>query len=198
MKVSSLEAILRSLADAEVRYLIVGGLAVAAHGYGRLTFDLDLVVQLQPTNVLRALKALGSLGYTPLAPVSAADFADPAKRDAWIREKNAVVFQLHSERHRETRIDLFVAEPFDFEEEYQHAKTGELLPGLPAHFVRIAEGSWQAHNLSQLLYFRSLSLREKLTAVEGMAEVVRLLEQMRATTGASRGPSHRHGAKSLT
>jgi hypothetical protein len=71
------------------RNLIVGGLAVAAHGYGRLTFDLDLVVQLQPDNVLRALKALGSLGHVPLVPVAAADFADPAKREAWIREKNA-------------------------------------------------------------------------------------------------------------
>lgn len=44
MKISSLESILRALAEAEARYLIVGGLAVAAHGYGRLTFDLDLVV----------------------------------------------------------------------------------------------------------------------------------------------------------
>jgi hypothetical protein len=43
-----------------------------------------------------------------------------------------------------------------------------------------AAQSWRAHNLSQLLYFRSLSLREKLEAVEGMAEVVRLLERMRA------------------
>jgi hypothetical protein len=43
-----------------------------------------------------------------------------------------------------------------------------------------ARESWRAHNLSQLLYFRSLSLREKLEAVEGMAEVVRLLERMRA------------------
>lgn len=39
---------------------------------------------------------------------------------------------------------------------------------------------WREHNLSQLLYFRSLSLREKLEAVEGMAEIVRLLERMRA------------------
>ena len=41
-----------------------------------------------------------------------------------------------------------------------------------------AEG-WRAHNVSQLLYFRSLTLREKLEAVEGMADVVRLLERMR-------------------
>ncbi len=45
--------------------------------------------------------------------------------------------------------------------------------------ARIDE-AWRAHNLSQLLYFRSLSLREKFEAVEGMAEVVRLLERMRA------------------
>jgi hypothetical protein len=41
------------------------------------------------------------------------------------------------------------------------------------------ETAWRAHNLEQLLYFRSFSLREKLEAVEGMAEVVRLLERMR-------------------
>lgn len=137
MRVSSLEAVLRALATADARYLIVGGLAVAAHGYGRLTFDLDLVVQLQPDNVLRALGALESLGYRPLAPVAATDFADAAKRESWIRDKNAVVFQLHSDRHAETRIDLFVSEPFDFEHEHRHAKIGELLPGLEARFVRL-------------------------------------------------------------
>jgi hypothetical protein len=137
MKVTSLEAILRALAETDARYLIVGGLAVAAHGYGRLTFDLDLVLQLRPDNVTRALAALGSLGYSPLTPVTAADFADPVIRETWIREKNAVVLQLHSDLHRETRIDLFVAEPFDFDEEYRHAKVGELLPGLPARFVRV-------------------------------------------------------------
>lgn len=42
MKLASLEAIARALGDANVRYLIVGGLAVAAHGYGRVTFDFDV------------------------------------------------------------------------------------------------------------------------------------------------------------
>jgi hypothetical protein len=39
---------------------------------------------------------------------------------------------------------------------------------------------WAEHNLSQLAYFRSLSLREKFQAVEGMADIWRRLEQMRA------------------
>lgn len=43
-----------------------------------------------------------------------------------------------------------------------------------------ASNAWQAHNLSQLIYFGSLSLREKFEAVEGMADIVRRLEQMRS------------------
>lgn len=134
---TSLEAIVRVLNDADVKYLIVGGLAVVAHGYGRVTFDVDLVVQLQPQNVRHAMKALESLAYRPLVPVSAEDFADPAIRQSWIRDKGQVVFQLHSDRHLETRIDLFVTEPFDFEDEYAHALRGEILPGLEVRFVSI-------------------------------------------------------------
>jgi hypothetical protein len=137
MKFASLEAIMRALNEAQARYLIVGGLAVAAHGYGRVTFDIDLVVQLQPDNVRRAMSALESEGYRPLVPVPALDFADAANRETWIRDKRMVVFQLHSDRHPETRIDLFVAEPFDFDHEYDNALVGEILPGLYARFVRI-------------------------------------------------------------
>jgi hypothetical protein len=43
--------------------------------------------------------------------------------------------------------------------------------------------AWAQHNLSQLRYFRSLSLREKFQAVEGMADIWRQLEQMRTATG---------------
>lgn len=137
MKLASLESILRALDEAQVRYLIVGGLAVAAHGYGRVTFDVDLVVQLERDNILRAMAALESLGYRPLVPVAAREFADATSREAWIREKGMVVFQLHSDQHRETRIDLFVAEPFDFDEEYACALVGEIFPGMSTRFVRI-------------------------------------------------------------
>jgi hypothetical protein len=49
-----------------------------------------------------------------------------------------VVFQMHSDLHPDTRIDLFVSEPFDFDEEYDQALVGELLPGLATRFVRVA------------------------------------------------------------
>ena len=45
---------------------------------------------------------------------------------------------------------------------------------------------WEEHNLSQLRYFRSLSLREKLEAVEGMADVVRRFQFIRSQGGFKR------------
>jgi len=62
MKVDDIRTIFRALNDADVHYLIVGGLAVVAHGYVRFTQDIDLVIQLERENVLRAMNALTAIG----------------------------------------------------------------------------------------------------------------------------------------
>ena len=41
MKLASLEAIIKALNDGSVRYLVAGGLAAAAHGYGRVSAKTD-------------------------------------------------------------------------------------------------------------------------------------------------------------
>jgi hypothetical protein len=41
------------------------------------------------------------------------------------------------------------------------------------------ELAWREHNLAQLRYFRSLSLRARMEAVQGMADVIRRFEAMR-------------------
>ena len=137
MELRSIEAVVGALNAAGVRYLIVGGLAVMAHGYQRTTVDLDLVVQLVPQNLLTALEALVSLGYRPRIPVSAEQFADPLQREEWLREKGMRVFQLHSENHRTTPVDIFVYEPFDFDIEYEHAVLEPLALGIDARIIRL-------------------------------------------------------------
>lgn len=121
MRVLEFENIVRVLNAADVRYLVVGGIAVVAHGYGRVTFDLDLVLQLQPENIIRGFRALDTLGYLPRVTVTAEQFADEEKRRLWIREKGMTVLNLHSDRQRTTPIDLFVTEPFDFDATYARA-----------------------------------------------------------------------------
>lgn len=137
MKLASLEAIASALSNANVRYLIAGGLAVNAHGYIRTTQDVDLVIALDPDNVLRAFNALATLGYRPLVPITAEQFADADLRRQWIREKGMRVLNFFSDRHRETNVDLFVTEPFDFERECANAMRGELAPGLSVQFVSL-------------------------------------------------------------
>jgi hypothetical protein len=121
MKLSSVAAILNALNNAEVRALVVGGLAVNAHGYLRFTNDADLVIELVPENIERTFRALAGLGYGPRIPITAEQFSDPAMRASWIRDKGMKVLQLVSESHMETPVDVFVIEPFDFDEEFSRA-----------------------------------------------------------------------------
>ena len=104
-----------------MRYLVAGGLAVNAHGYLRLTRDVDIVLQLGPENIVAAFAALQGIGYRPLVPVTAAEFADATKRAAWSRDQGMTVLNFWCESHRDTPVDVFVTEPFDFDVEYGRA-----------------------------------------------------------------------------
>lgn len=119
--VGDIERVLEALNDAGVRYLVVGGVAVVLHGHLRTTADLDLVVQLERENAVKAMRALSGLGYRPRAPVAAETFADPEVREAWAREKGLTVFSLWSSSAPTLEVDLFVREPFGFDDVYARA-----------------------------------------------------------------------------
>ena len=60
---------------AEVRFLLVGGYALAFHGHVRATKDIDVWVEPTPDNGQRVWTALANFG-APLDRLSPADFAD--------------------------------------------------------------------------------------------------------------------------
>ena len=69
MELRSVESIVKSLNAAGVRYLIAGGMAVVAHGYLRLTMDLDLILDLNEENLRAAVSALAArLAIAPSRP----------------------------------------------------------------------------------------------------------------------------------
>jgi len=135
----SVETILGALNRARVRYLVVGGLAVVAHGYVRFTADLDLVLDPERESLRRAIYALTALGYRPRAPVPFADFEKPEKRREWSRDKDLTVFSLFSAVHAATEIDLFVEPPFDFDQAYAKAVRLDLGADVLATFVSRAD-----------------------------------------------------------
>jgi hypothetical protein len=50
------------LNEAEVDYLVIGGIAAVLHGVPRATFDLDLLIRATPDNATRLLGALLKAG----------------------------------------------------------------------------------------------------------------------------------------
>ncbi len=123
---SDFETIFKALADAQVRYLTVGGVAVVLHGTPRFTADLDLVIDFERANLERALTAFESLGYQPRAPIPLRDFADGAKRREWVASKNLVVLSLWSPHHPATEVDVFVEPPFPFDEAFSRSLHADL------------------------------------------------------------------------
>ena len=55
------ETTLRSLAEGRVRFIVVGGVAAAAHGAARATYDVDVVYERSPENLDRLAVALEPL-----------------------------------------------------------------------------------------------------------------------------------------
>jgi hypothetical protein len=128
-----LETLFRDLNERGGRYIVVGGLAVVLHGHLRATGDVDLVVDLDPDQVARTLSALQGAGFQPYVPVPASDFADPAKRAAWIREKGMLVFSLRP-GGGVPMVDLFLEPPMPFSELWARSMTMSLR-GVP---IRVA------------------------------------------------------------
>jgi hypothetical protein len=59
-----------------VKYLLVGGHAVAFHGYPRFTGDMDLFVERSEANAALLEQALSAFGFSGLG-IKAADFLEP-------------------------------------------------------------------------------------------------------------------------
>ncbi len=130
------QQVVEALNSAHVRYVVAGGLAVIAHGYLRLTMDVDLVLDLEHGNLLRGLEALESIGYKPRLPVTREQFADVETRERWIAEKNMLVFPLWKPLEANGMVvDVFVKCPFDFDVEYETAKWMEIDGGHQVPFV---------------------------------------------------------------
>jgi len=67
---------IQSLSANGVRYLVVGGYAVALHGHPRYTRDLDVWIDMSPDNAANVVKALGQFGFGSLG-LKISDFLVP-------------------------------------------------------------------------------------------------------------------------
>jgi predicted nucleotidyltransferase len=127
-----------SLNDNGVKYLVVGGYAVAFHGHPRYTKDLDIWIQVSAqnaSNVIKALKAFGfgSLGLTEqdfLIPDQVVQLGYPPNRIDLIALVDGIDFDECYPAHIETEIDGVFVKFIDLENLKKNKKASGRLQDL--------------------------------------------------------------------
>ncbi|MFW6160408.1 MAG: nucleotidyltransferase [Acidobacteriota bacterium] len=101
---------LKLLNKHKVKYCIVGAYAVAFYAKPRYTKDMDILVEAEPSNAKKILKALNEFGFGSL-PISEEDFSTPGN-----------IIQLGYEP---LRIDLLTSLPgIDFPDAWDNRVSG--------------------------------------------------------------------------
>ena len=147
--------VLMALSGAQVRFVIVGGVAAVMQGVERVTYDLDLVVELTPDSCNRAIDALLEIGYRAKIPADPHGFADEQTRESWVRDKHMMVFSFWDVAQRRAQVDIFVRYPLDFEALWSQA-TRVLIDGRevrlasPIHLVRMKREAGRPRDLEDI------------------------------------------------
>lgn len=109
----------KSLNDGDVRYVVVGGVAVVLHGVVRNTADVDLIVQLDPENIEKFNQCMVTLGYQPRLPIDPKQLSIVSVRKDWLESRNMQVFSFFHSKDQYKIVDVFVDEPIAFKNLYQ-------------------------------------------------------------------------------
>jgi len=111
---------LQSLNDNGVRYLVIGGYAVAFHGHPRYTKDMDVWIAMDAENAANMVRALEQFGFASLG----------------LKEEDFLVAgQIIQLGYPPNRIDVFVTVAgVDFESCYA-ARVQEKVEGVLVNFI---------------------------------------------------------------
>lgn len=116
--------LLQALNDANAKYVIVGGVALAFHAKPRFTGDLDLWVEASAANAPKVYGALAKFG-APLEKLAQEELEHPD-----------LVFQIGVEP---VRIDILTSiTGVEFDEAWNHRMSGDY-GGIPVSFIGRAE-----------------------------------------------------------
>ncbi|MBI5658358.1 MAG: hypothetical protein HZC43_02145 [Nitrosomonadales bacterium] len=123
MKIAEL---LQSLSASQVRYVLVGGLAVQLHGFMRATFGVDLVLEMNDENLVRFISVAKQYGLVPSIPVPIESLRSADQIEQWHREKGMLAFALREPQAGGAVVDILVRPTVPFERLMANAVAGKL------------------------------------------------------------------------
>lgn len=102
-----------ALAAADVRYCVVGGVAVNLHGIPRMTYDIDIMVEMSATNLAACTVAMKSLGLMSRLPIRLEDAADPATATTWEVDRSLIAATFVDPANPLREVDVLIAPSLD-------------------------------------------------------------------------------------
>ena len=155
--------LLKELSAADVKYVICGGVACVLHGVERATFDIDLSVSFEKSNLEKILLVARKFGLKPRIPEPVESLLDEIKRKEWYEKKNALVYTFVSD-NSPLQLDIFLQYPMSFEELTENSK-----------LIIIDNVSMNVSSPEDLLFVKKLinPLRDKdITDIKALEEII--------------------------
>lgn len=104
-----------ALAEADVEFVVCGGVACVLHGVERVTMDLDIRVPELDDNFRRLVDVLDRRGMVSRIPEPLDSLCDAKRREAWVLEKDALVWTAQSSDGLQ-QLDVFLSYPIPWED----------------------------------------------------------------------------------
>lgn len=159
-------AILKKLNEKGIRYIVVGGIAVNLYGIPRMTYDIDLIIDLEDKNLGKFLKLLKGWGFRPKVPVDIMDFAKKENRDEWIKNKNMKAFNLVNPEWAISEIDIVIDSPVDYDKAHKRTNKvklhGVTIPVVSIDdLIKMKEKTDRQQDKADIRYLKELKSEKK-------------------------------------
>ena len=157
--------LLKMLAEAKVDFVLVGGLAVALHGYQRVTMDVDVVWAMDADNLRRFLSVAKASDLRPTIPVELDALARPELIEQWHREKGMLVFSLRGAETMATVLDVLVRPVIQFADLRRDATMVEVgMISIPVasieHLIAMKTGTGRSKDLIDIEELRKIQAQK--------------------------------------
>ena len=114
--------VFKELNAKKIKYILVGGMAVNLLGIPRMTYDIDLLLYLQDSNLRKFLLLMKKWGFRPNIPVEMMDFIKKENRQEWVKNKNMKAFNLVNPDWAIREIDIVINTPVDYKKAIVNVK----------------------------------------------------------------------------
>jgi len=159
-------AIFRGLNKERIRYIVVGGIAVNLYGIPRMTYDIDLLLDLEDDNLRRFLRLVKGWGFKPKIPVDIMGFAEEGKRQDWIKNRGMKAFTLINPEWAISEIDVIVDSPVDYKDACRDVKMVRIhnirIPLISIdNLIKMKRKTGRQQDRDDIRYLRRLKVEEE-------------------------------------